>query len=104
MRSSRLVLVVIVLGLGIGLGVDLGLGALASAAVGAQRVELAGKVTASRTVLAQRRVGEARYIAISDLVPGLHAYATARQSAIQTVLILLGIAVIALLHTGHAHV
>ena len=34
---------------------------------GAQRVELAGKVTASRTVLSQRRVGEPRYIAISDL-------------------------------------
>jgi hypothetical protein len=33
----------------------------------AQRVELAGKVTASRTVLSQRRVGEPRYIAISDL-------------------------------------
>jgi hypothetical protein len=33
----------------------------------AQRVELAGRVTASRTVLAQRRVGEPRYIAISDL-------------------------------------
>jgi len=33
----------------------------------AQHVELAGRVTASRTVLAQRRVGEARYIAISDL-------------------------------------
>lgn len=65
MRSS--VLVVIVLGLGLGLGIDLGLGAAASAAAGAQRVELAGKVTASRTVLAQRRVGEARYIAISDL-------------------------------------
>ncbi|TMQ12630.1 MAG: lactonase family protein [Deltaproteobacteria bacterium] len=38
---------------------------LSSAA--AQRVELAGRVTASRTVLAQRRVGEPRYIAISDL-------------------------------------
>jgi hypothetical protein len=59
MRSSRLVLVVI--------GLGLGLGALASPAAAAQRVELAGKVTASRTVLAQRRVGEARYIAISDL-------------------------------------
>lgn len=33
----------------------------------AQRVELAGRVTASRTVLSQRRAGEARYIAISDL-------------------------------------
>jgi len=40
--------------------------ALSSPAV-AQRVELAGRVTASRTVLAQRRVGEARYVAISDL-------------------------------------
>jgi hypothetical protein len=44
------------------------LGALApSFAAAAQRVELAGKVTASRTVLSQRRVGEARYVAISDL-------------------------------------
>jgi DNA-binding beta-propeller fold protein YncE len=44
------------------------LGALApSTAAAAQRVELAGKVTASRTVLTQRRVGEARYVAISDL-------------------------------------
>lgn len=44
------------------------LGALApSIAAAAQRVELAGKVTASRTVLSQRRVGEARYVAISDL-------------------------------------
>lgn len=33
----------------------------------AQRVELAGRVSASRTVLGQRRVGEPRYIAISDL-------------------------------------
>lgn len=33
----------------------------------AQRVELAGRVTASETVLAQRRVGEARYMAVSDL-------------------------------------
>jgi hypothetical protein len=33
----------------------------------AQRVELAGRVTASRTVLGQRRVGEPRYVAISDL-------------------------------------
>src|SRR3954449_3319268 len=36
-------------------------------AAAAQRVELAGRVTASRTVLGQRRVGEARYIAVSDL-------------------------------------
>src|SRR4029079_18937694 len=44
------------------------LGALApSIAAAAQRVELAGRVTASRTVLSQRRVGEARYVAISDL-------------------------------------
>jgi hypothetical protein len=44
------------------------LGALApSTAVAAQRVELAGRVTASRTVLTQRRVGEARYVALSDL-------------------------------------
>jgi hypothetical protein len=44
------------------------LGALApSTSAAAQRVELAGKVTASRTVLTQRRVGEARYVAISDL-------------------------------------
>jgi len=46
------------------------LGALAlsfSLPAAAQRVELAGRVTASRTVLEQRRVGEARYIAISDL-------------------------------------
>jgi hypothetical protein len=43
-------------------------GALApSIAAAAQRVELVGKVTASRTVLSQRRVGEARYVAISDL-------------------------------------
>jgi hypothetical protein len=62
MRSSRLVLVIV-----LGLGAGLGLGAAASPAAAAQRVELAGKVTASRTVLAQRRVGEARYIAISDL-------------------------------------
>lgn len=33
----------------------------------AQRVELAGRVTASRTVLGQRRVGEARYVVLSDL-------------------------------------
>lgn len=38
-----------------------------SSSSAAQRVELAGRVTASRTVLGQRRVGEARYIAISDL-------------------------------------
>ena len=42
----------------------LGAGAPAAAA---QRVELAGRVTASRTVLGQRRVGESRYIAVSDL-------------------------------------
>jgi hypothetical protein len=43
-------------------------GALAlSSPAAAHRVELAGRVTASRTVLAQRRVGEARYVAISDL-------------------------------------
>src|SRR4051812_48718574 len=36
-------------------------------AAAAQRVELAGRVTASRAVLSQRRVGEPRYIAISDL-------------------------------------
>lgn len=33
----------------------------------AEHVELVGRVSASRTVLGQRRVGEARYIAISDL-------------------------------------
>jgi len=38
-----------------------------SSPAAAQRVELAGRVTASRTVLSQRRVGEPRYIAISDL-------------------------------------
>src|SRR5262245_19832447 len=44
------------------------LGALApSISEAAQRVELAGRVTASRTVLTQRRVGEARYVALSDL-------------------------------------
>jgi len=45
------------------------LGALAlwSPASASQRVELAGRVIASRTVLSQRRVGEPRYIAISDL-------------------------------------
>jgi len=43
-------------------------GALAlSSSAAAHRVELAGRVTASRTVLSQRRVGEARYVAISDL-------------------------------------
>jgi hypothetical protein len=56
MRSSWLVLVFVI-----------GLGGLAVPAAAAQRVELAGKVMASRTVLSQRRVGEARYIAISDL-------------------------------------
>jgi hypothetical protein len=46
----------------------LALGALAlSPDAAAHRVELAGKVTASRTVLSQRRVGEPRYVAISDL-------------------------------------
>jgi hypothetical protein len=47
----------------------LGVSALAIVApvAAAQRVELAGRVTASRTVLSQRRVGEPRYIAISDL-------------------------------------
>lgn len=55
MRSTHLALVVI-----------LGALALSSSAM-AQRVELAGRVTASRTVLTQRRVGEARYVAISDL-------------------------------------
>jgi len=55
MRSTRLALAVF-------------LGALAlSSSVLAQRVELVGRVTASRTVLSQRRVGEARYVAISDL-------------------------------------
>ena len=44
------------------------LGALAMwSPAAAQRVELAGHVTGSRTVLSQRRVGEARYVAISDL-------------------------------------
>jgi hypothetical protein len=44
------------------------LGALSfSSPVAAHRVELVGRVTGSRTVLEQRRVGEARYIAISDL-------------------------------------
>ena len=55
MRSTRLALAIL-------------LGALAlSSPAAAQRVELAGRVTASRTVLSQRRVGEARYVAISDL-------------------------------------
>jgi len=55
MRSTRLALAIV-------------LGALArSSSASAQRVELAGRVTASRTVLSQRRVGEARYIALSDL-------------------------------------
>jgi hypothetical protein len=55
MRSTRLALAVL-------------LGALAFSSLAvAQRVELAGRVTASRTVLTQRRVGEARYVAISDL-------------------------------------
>lgn len=58
MRSSWLVLVLVI---------GLGLGARAAPAATAQRIELAGKVTASRTVLSQRRVGEARYIALSDL-------------------------------------
>jgi hypothetical protein len=40
---------------------------LASPAAASGRVELAGHVTASRTVLGQRRVGEARYVALSDL-------------------------------------
>src|SRR4051812_28352633 len=62
MRSSRPVLVIV-----LGLGLGLALGAAAAPAAAAQRVELAGKVMASRTVLSQRRVGEARYIAISDL-------------------------------------
>jgi hypothetical protein len=44
------------------------LGALAlPGPAAAQRIELAARVTASRTVLAQRRVGEPRYLAISDL-------------------------------------
>jgi hypothetical protein len=64
MRSTGLVLaaVVVVFGLLGGLG-----GVLGAAAPAAQRVELAGRVTASRTVLTQRRVGDPRYIAISDL-------------------------------------
>lgn len=33
----------------------------------AQKIELAGRVTASRTVLGQRRVGAPRYVALSDL-------------------------------------
>jgi hypothetical protein len=55
MRSTRLAVVIL-----------LGAIALSSTAT-AQRVELAGRVTAARTVLSQRRVGEARYVAISDL-------------------------------------
>jgi hypothetical protein len=55
MRPTRLALAVL-------------LGALAlSSPAAAQRVELAGRVTGARTVLSQRRVGEARYVAISDL-------------------------------------
>jgi len=55
MRSTHLALAIV-------------LGALAlSSSASAQRVELAGRVTASRTVLSQRRVGETRYIAFSDL-------------------------------------
>jgi hypothetical protein len=55
MRSTRLALAIV-------------LGAVAlSPSASAQRVELAGRVTASRTVLAQRRAGEARYLALSDL-------------------------------------
>lgn len=58
MRSSRLALAV----------VAVVLGPLAFAAPAfAQHIELAGRVTASRTVLSQRRVGEPRYVAISDL-------------------------------------
>lgn len=58
MRCSRLRLAVVLLG-----ALALALPSPASA----QRIELAGRVTASRTVLSQRRVGEARYIALSDL-------------------------------------
>jgi hypothetical protein len=55
-------------------------------AAGAQRVELAGRVTASRTVLTQRRVGEARYVAISDLFyRGGSAYIEVLDLASQTV-------------------
>ncbi|HEX3765728.1 MAG TPA: hypothetical protein VHW23_43830 [Kofleriaceae bacterium] len=60
MRSSWLVTAVVTV-------LALGVGALDAPAAAAQRVELAGRVTASRTVLSQRRVGEARYIALSDL-------------------------------------
>jgi hypothetical protein len=50
------------------LALALSLGALAlSPPAAAQRVELAGRVVGSRTVLSQRRVGEPRYLAISDL-------------------------------------
>jgi len=50
------------------LALAVALGALAlSTPAAAQRIELAGRVTGSRTVLSQRRVGEARYIAVSDL-------------------------------------
>lgn len=64
------------------------LGALAlSAPAAAQRVELAGRVTASRTVLGQRRVGEARYVAISDLFyADRSAYLEVLDLATQTVL------------------
>jgi hypothetical protein len=41
--------------------------AVAAPATPAPHVELVGHITASRTVLGQRRVGEARYVAISDL-------------------------------------
>ena len=60
MRSSRLVPALVT-------ALAFGLGSVAAPAAAAQRVELAGRVTASRTVLSQRRVGEARYIALSDL-------------------------------------
>ena len=60
MRSSWLVTAVVTV-------LALGVGALDAPAAAAQRVELAGRVTASRTVLSQRRVGEARYIVLSDL-------------------------------------
>jgi hypothetical protein len=48
------------------LAFSLGLLALSLPAA-AQRIELAGRVVGSRTVLSQRRVGEPRYLAISDL-------------------------------------
>jgi hypothetical protein len=51
----------------IGLALVILLAAVAPSSAAAQRVELAGRVSASRTVLTQRRVGEARYIALSDL-------------------------------------